>query len=54
MLLSGTTCYADMYTFTRATARASSELGIRAFVGQGITDLRSGEQRDADHWLCPF
>ncbi len=54
MLLSGTTCYADMYTFTRATAQASSELGIRAFIGQGITDLRSGEQRDADHGFALF
>jgi len=49
MLLSGTTCFADMYTFTDATAKASKELGIRAFIGQGITDERSGEQLNADH-----
>ena len=49
MLLSGTTCYADMYTFINATAKASAELGIRAFIGQGITDERSGEQIDSDH-----
>lgn len=49
MVLSGTTCYADMYTFTHSTARASAELGIRAFIGQGITDERSGEQIDGDH-----
>jgi len=49
MLLSGTTCFADMYTFTDATAKASNELGIRAFIGQGITDESSGEQLNADH-----
>jgi cytosine/adenosine deaminase-related metal-dependent hydrolase len=49
MLLSGTTCFADMYTYTDATARASNELGLRAFIGQGITDERSGEQLNADH-----
>lgn len=49
MLLSGTTCFADMYTFINSTAKASSELGIRAFIGQGITDDKSGEQLDSDH-----
>ena len=49
MLLSGTTCFADMYTFVNSTAKASAELGIRAFIGQGITDARSGEQIDSDH-----
>lgn len=49
MLLSGTTCYADMYTFINSTAKASSELGIRSFIGQGITDDKSGEQLNSDH-----
>ena len=49
MLLTGTTCFADMYTFTNATAKASEELGLRAFIGQGITDERSGEQLNAEH-----
>ena len=49
MLLSGTTCYADMYTFINSTAKASAELGIRAYIGQGITDERSGEQINSDH-----
>jgi len=48
MLLSGTTCYADMYTFVNSTAKASSELGIRSFIGQGITDEKCGEQLDSD------
>jgi 5-methylthioadenosine/S-adenosylhomocysteine deaminase len=48
MLLSGTTCYADMYTFINSTAQASIELGIRSFIGQGITDEKSGEQLDSD------
>ena len=49
MLLSGTTCYADMYTFVNSTAKASCELGIRSFIGQGITDDKCGEQLDSDH-----
>jgi cytosine/adenosine deaminase-related metal-dependent hydrolase len=48
MLLSGTTCYADMYTFINSTAKASGELGIRSFIGQGITDEKSGEQINSD------
>lgn len=54
MLLSGTTCFADMYTYTRGIARASDKLGIRAFIGQGITDERSGEQMDSDHGFRLF
>lgn len=49
MLLSGTTCYADMYTFINSTAKASDELGIRSFIGQGITDEKCGEQLNSDH-----
>ncbi len=49
MLLSGTTCYADMYTFINSTAEASIELGIRSFIGQGITDEKNGEQLNSDH-----
>ena len=49
MLLSGTTCYADMYTYTNATAKASKELGIRSFIGQHISDSKSGEQLSSDH-----
>ena len=54
MLLSGTTCFADMYTFIHSTAKASSELGIRAFIGQGITDERSGEQLNSEHGFNLF
>lgn len=48
MILSGTTCFADMYTFINSTAKASGELGLRAFIGQGITDEKNGEQLDSD------
>ena len=54
MLLSGTTCYADMYTFTNAIAKASKELGIRSFIGQNITNSRSGEQLSSDHGFEMF
>ncbi len=54
MLLSGTTCFADMYTFTGATAKAANELGLRAFIGQGITDERSGDQLNAEQGFEVF
>ncbi len=54
MLLSGTTCFADMYTFTEATAKASDELGLRAFIGQGITDESSGDQLNAEQGFASF
>jgi len=54
MLLSGTTCYADMYTFVNSTAKASEELGIRSFIGQGITDEKCGEQLDSSHGFDLF
>ncbi len=49
MLLSGTTCYADMYTYTNAIAKASKELGIRSFIGQHISNSLSGEQLSSEH-----
>lgn len=49
MLLSGTTCFADMYTYINGTAKAAKQLGIRSFIGQGITDAPSGEQKNGEH-----
>jgi len=54
MLLSGTTCYADMYTYTNATAKASKELGIRSFIGQHISNSQCGEQLSSDHGIELF
>jgi len=41
MLLSGTTCFCDMYLFADAVARAVAETGIRAVVGEVLYDFPS-------------
>jgi 5-methylthioadenosine/S-adenosylhomocysteine deaminase len=41
MLLSGTTCFCDMYLFADAVARAAAETGIRAVVGEVLYDFPS-------------
>lgn len=41
MILSGTTCFCDMYLFEGAVARAASEAGMRAVVGEVLFDFPS-------------
>jgi 5-methylthioadenosine/S-adenosylhomocysteine deaminase len=41
MIMSGTTCFCDMYLFEDAVARAASEAGIRAVVGEVLYDFDS-------------
>ncbi len=41
MLLSGTTCFCDMYLFADAVAQAAAETGIRAVVGEVLYDFPS-------------
>lgn len=41
MMLSGTTCFSDMYLFEDAVARAASESGMRAVVGEVLYDFDS-------------
>jgi len=41
MILSGTTCFCDMYLFEDAVARAASDAGIRAVVGEVLYDFDS-------------
>ncbi len=41
MLLSGTTCFCDMYLFADAAARAAAETGIRAVMGEVLYDFPS-------------
>lgn len=41
MMLSGTTCFSDMYLFEDAVARAASESGMRAVVGEVLYDFES-------------
>ena len=41
MILSGTTCFCDMYLFTAAVARAARDCGVRAVVGEVLYDFPS-------------
>ena len=41
MILSGTTCFSDMYLFEDAVATAAKEAGIRAVVGEVLYDFPS-------------
>ena len=41
MILSGTTCFADMYLFEDAVAEAAKEAGVRAVVGEVLYDFPS-------------
>lgn len=41
MLLSGTTCFNDMYFYSDVVARIAQDMGIRAFVGMIVLDFPS-------------
>jgi 5-methylthioadenosine/S-adenosylhomocysteine deaminase len=41
MIMSGTTCFCDMYLFEDAVARAAKQAGIRAIVGEVLYDFPS-------------
>lgn len=41
MIMSGTTCFCDMYLFEDAVARAASDAGMRAVVGEVLYDFDS-------------
>ncbi len=41
MILSGTTCFCDMYLFEDAAARAAADVGVRAVVGEVLYDFPS-------------
>ncbi len=41
MILSGTTCFCDMYLFEGAVARAARDAGVRAVVGEVLYDFPS-------------
>lgn len=41
MILSGTTCFCDMYLFEDAVARAAKAAGVRAVVGEVLFDFES-------------
>lgn len=51
MLLCGTTCFADMYFFPDAAARAAREIGIRAQFCCPVLDFPSAWAADADEYI---
>ncbi|MEN8179979.1 MAG: TRZ/ATZ family hydrolase [Pseudomonadota bacterium] len=51
MLLSGTTCFNDMYFFPDVTGRAADTAGIRAVVGLIAIDFPTAWATDADAYL---
>ena len=51
MLLSGTTCFADMYFFPNAAARAAVEAGMRAQLACPIIDFPTAWASDADEYI---
>jgi len=48
MLLSGTTCFNDMYRLPEATAQAADKTGIRAVMGLRVNNFRTGWGEDPD------
>jgi 5-methylthioadenosine/S-adenosylhomocysteine deaminase len=51
MLLSGTTCFNDMYFFPDAVARTADRMGIRAVVGMIVLDFPTAWARSPDEYL---
>lgn len=51
MLLSGTTCFNDMYFHPDVVARTAQEMGIRAFVGMIMIDFPSSWANGPDEYL---
>lgn len=51
MLMCGTTCFADMYFFPDAAARAAKEIGIRAQLSCPVLDFPSAWAADADEYI---
>lgn len=51
MLLSGTTCFNDMYFHPDIVARTAQEMGIRAFVGMIVIDFPSAWAASTDEYF---
>lgn len=52
MLLSGITCFNDMYFFPQATARAARELGMKAMIGIVVFEFPSPYGTGPDDYLA--
>ena len=51
MLLSGTTCFNDMYFYPDIVARVAQDMGIRAFVGMIVLDFPSAWASGPDEYF---
>lgn len=51
MLLSGTTCFADMYFFPNESARAASEIGMRAQMACPIIDFPTAWAQNSEEYI---
>ena len=51
MLMSGTTCFSDMYFFPEETARVCRHLGMRAIVGLILIDFPTAYAQNPDEYL---
>jgi 5-methylthioadenosine/S-adenosylhomocysteine deaminase len=51
MLLSGTTCFNDMYFFPDAVARTADRMGMRAVVGMIVLDFPTAWAGSADEYI---
>ena len=51
MLLSGTTCFADMYFFPDESARAASEIGMRAQMACPVIDFPTAWAQDSEEYI---
>ncbi|WP_317931723.1 TRZ/ATZ family hydrolase [Halioxenophilus sp. WMMB6] len=52
MIRTGTTCFADMYFFPEATARAAQAVGMRAHLAPPVFDFPSNWQQTPDAYLA--
>lgn len=51
MLMSGTTCFNDMYFHSDIVAKTAQDMGIRAFVGMIVLDFPSNWAANADEYF---
>lgn len=51
MLLSGTTCFADMYFFPNQSARAAAEIGMRAQLACPVIDFPTAWAQDPEEYI---
>ena len=51
MLLSGTTCFNDMYFYPDIVAKTAQDMGIRAFVGMIVIDFPSAWANGPDEYI---